>query len=306
MLEPVLEPIGGRLVPHYTRREFLKTGLAAGTLAVSGNLPLRAEHQTATDWVTLGKSGVKVTRLAFGTGSFSGQVQRDLGQDGFTRLVRYAYERGIRFFETAESYGDMHRMLGVALKGLPRDSYRLMSKMTTREGVNPQQKIDELRKLANAEYFDVMLLHWQHTATWPTDTRRWQDGILESESRKAVVTHGASVHGLPALRQVPANKWLDVAMIRVNHKGVRMDAEDYNTNGLGNVSEVVTYVHEGRKQGMGVISMKLVGEGIFNREDRKAAMRFAFRHAGVDSVTVGYKNTAEIDEAIENLNFALA
>jgi aryl-alcohol dehydrogenase-like predicted oxidoreductase len=293
-------------VPHYTRREFLKTSLAAGTLAVSGNLPLRAEHQTATDWVTLGKSGVKVTRLAFGTGSFSGQVQRDLGQDGFTRLVRYAYERGIRFFETAESYGDMHRMLGVALKGLPRDSYRLMSKMTTREGVNPQQKIDELRKLANAEYFDVMLLHWQHTATWPTDTRRWQDGILESESRKAVVTHGASVHGLPALRQVPANKWLDVAMIRVNHKGVRMDAEDYNTNGLGNVSEVVTYVHEGRKQGMGVISMKLVGEGIFNREDRKAAMRFAFRHAGVDSVTVGYKNTAEIDEAIENLNFALA
>jgi len=60
---------------------------------------------------------------AFGTGSFSGQVQRDLGQDGFTRLVRYAYDNGIRFFETAESYGDMHRMLGVALKGLPRDSY---------------------------------------------------------------------------------------------------------------------------------------------------------------------------------------
>jgi aryl-alcohol dehydrogenase-like predicted oxidoreductase len=293
-------------VPHCTRRQFLQTSLAAGTLALSGNLPLRAEHQTATDWVTLGKSGVKVTRLAFGTGSFSGQVQRDLGQDGFTRLVRYAYERGIRFFETAESYGDMHQMLGVALKGLPRDGYRLVSKMTTREGVNPQEKIDELRKLANAEYFDVMLLHWQHTATWPTDTRRWQDGILESESRKAVVSHGASVHGLPALRQVPANKWLDVAMIRVNHKGVRMDAEDYNTNGLGNVSEVVTHVQEVRKQGMGVISMKLVGEGTFNREDRKAAMRFAFRHAGVDSVTVGYKNTAEIDEAIENLNLALA
>jgi aryl-alcohol dehydrogenase-like predicted oxidoreductase len=85
-----------------------------------------------------------------------------------------------------------------------------------------------------------------------------------------------------------------------------MDAEDYNTNGLGNVSEVVTHVHEVRKQGMGVISMKLVGEGTFNREDRKAAMRFAFRHAGVDSVTIGYKNTAEIDEAIENLNLALA
>jgi aryl-alcohol dehydrogenase-like predicted oxidoreductase len=293
-------------VAQYTRREFLKTGLAASAIAVTASPLPSTARQTATDWVTLGKSGVKVTRLAFGTGSFSGKVQRDLGQDGFTRLVRYAYDNGIRFFETAESYGEMHRMLGVALKGIPRESYRIMSKVTTHEGVNPQEKFDELRKLANTEYFDVMLLHWQHTPTWPADSSRWQDGILEAQSRKAIVSHGASVHGLPALRQVPGNKWLDVAMIRMNHKGTSMDAEDYNTGGLGNVPEVVAHVKRVRKEGMGVVSMKLVGEGTFNREDRQAAMRFAFKNAGVDCVTVGYKNTAEIDEAIENLNLALA
>jgi aryl-alcohol dehydrogenase-like predicted oxidoreductase len=292
---------------HGSRRDFLKAGLAAGGLAGAGLLPLRAARATATDWVTLGKSGVKVTRLALGTGSISGRTQRELGQDGFTSLVRYAYDRGIRFFETAESYGEMHKMLGIALKGIPRDTYRLMSKVTTREGADPQAKIDELRRLANTDYFDIMLLHWQHTATWPTDTARWQDGILEAESKKAVVSHGASVHGLPALRQFPANKWLQVAMIRMNHKGTIMDAEDYNTSGPGNVSEVVTHVKQVRKEGMGVISMKLVGEGRFTaREDRQAAMKFAFRNAGVDCVTVGYKNTAEIDEAIENLNLALA
>jgi 1-deoxyxylulose-5-phosphate synthase len=290
-----------------SRRDFLKAGLGAAALAGAGSLPAMAARATATDWVTLGKSDVKVTRLAFGTGSFSGRVQRDLGQDQFTRLVRYAYDHGVRFFETAESYGDMHKMLGVALKGIPRDSYRLMSKVTTREGVDPQQKFDELRKLANTEYFDVMLLHWQHVASWPADSVRWQDGILEAQSRKVVVGHGASVHGLPALRQVPGNKWLEVAMIRMNHKGAAMDAEDYNTSGPGNVSEVVTHVKQARRQGMGVISMKLVGEGRFTkREDRQAAMKFAFKNAGVDSVTVGYKNTAEIDEAIENLNLALA
>jgi 1-deoxyxylulose-5-phosphate synthase len=291
---------------NFTRREFLKTGLAAGTLAVTGTLPLIAQRQTATDFVTLGRSGVKVTRLAFGTGSFSGQVQRDLGQDGFTRLVRYAYDRGIRFFETAESYTEMHKMLGIALNGIPRESYQLMSKVTTRDGENPQQKFDELRKLANTEYFDIMLLHWQHVGTWPTDTRHWQDAILEAESKKVVVSHGASVHGLPALRRVPGNKWLDVAMIRMNHKGKSMDAEDYATQGLGNVPEVVEHVKEARKEGMGVISMKLIGEGTFNREDRREAMKFAFKKAGVECVTVGYKNTAEIDEAIENLNTALA
>ncbi len=289
-----------------SRRDLLKTGLAAAALAGAGNLPVKAARATATDWVTLGKSDVKVTRLAFGTGSFSGRVQRELGQDQFTKLVRYAYDRGIRFFETAESYGGMHQMLGVALQGIPRDSYRLMSKVTTHEGVNPQEKIDELRKLANTEYFDVMLLHWQHVASWPADSMRWQDGIQEAQSRRAVIGRGASVHGLPALRQVPGNKWLEVAMIRMNHKGTAMDAEDYNTHGLGDVSEVVTHVKQVRKEGMGVISMKLVGEGTFNREDRQAAMRYAFRNAGVNSVTVGYKNTAEIDEAIENLNLALA
>src|SRR2546422_11409631 len=283
---------------HYSRRNFLKTGLAAAAFAGAGSLPLRAARETATDWVTLGKSGVKVTLLAFGTGTMSGRVQRDLGQEQFTRLVRYAYDHGIRFFETAESYGEMHRMLGVALQGIPRESYRLMSKATTREGVDPLQKIDELRKLANTEYFDVMLLHWQHTATWPTDSSRWQDCILEAEARHSVVGHGASVHGLPALRQVPGNKWLGVAMIRMNHKGKSMDAEDYATGGLGNVSEVVTHVKQVRQDGMGVISMKLAGEGTFTtREDRQASMRFAFRNAGVDCVTVGYKNTTEIDEA---------
>ena len=110
----------------------------------------------------------------------------------------------------------------------------------------------------------------------------------------------------PALRQVPENKFLEIAMIRMNHKGKAMDAEDYNTSGAGNVTEVVEHVHQSKQAGMGVISMKLAGEGTYNREDRQKAMRFAFQNAGVDCVTVGYKNTGEVDEAIENLNAALA
>src|SRR5437868_6432667 len=276
---------------YCSRRNFLKAGFAAGALAGVAKLPATAASATATDWVTLGRSNVKVTRLAFGTGTYSGRTQRDLGQDQFTRLVRYAYDHGVRFFETAESYGEMHKMLGIALKGIPRDSYRLMSKVTTREGVNPQEKIDELRRLANTDYFDVMLMHYQHVATWPTDTVRWQDGILEAQLKRVVVGHGASVHGLPALRRFPGNKWLDIAMIRMNQKGTKMDAEEYNTNGAGNVSEVVTHMKQVHTEGMGIISMKLVGEGAFTtREDRQAAMKFAFNNAGVDSVTLGFKN----------------
>jgi len=287
-----------------SRRNFLKAGVAAGALA--GVNTLHAERETATGLVTLGKSNIKVTRLALGTGSFNGRVQQQLGQEGFTSLVHYAYDRGIRFFETSESYGDSQQMLGVALKGIPRDSYVLMSKVTTGDGIEPHAKFDAMRRTSDTEYFDIMLLHWQHTDTWPQDTRPWQDAILEAEQKKTILSHGASVHGLPALRQVPTMDWLQVAMIRMNHKGVRMDAEEHDADVVGNVNEVVEHVKQARKAGMGIISMKLIGEGVFNHEDRQRAMRFAFREAGVDSVTVGYKSNAEIDEAIDNLNLALA
>jgi aryl-alcohol dehydrogenase-like predicted oxidoreductase len=289
-----------------SRRSFLKTSVATSAIASVGSLPLAAERPSATDWVTLGKSNVKVTRLAFGTGTHNGAVQRQLGQDGFNSLVRYAYDHGIRFFETAAAYPQMHEMLGIALKGLPRDSYALMSKVTTDDS-DPIAAIDEMRRQAQTDYFDVMLLHVQHTDTWPSDSQRWQDGILEMEQRHAIRGHGASIHSLPALRLVPQNKWLQIAMIRMNHKGAHMDGADYHLRGPGDVTEVVDHVHQARSAGLGVISMKLIGEGSFtDRSDRQQAMRFAFQHAGVNAVTVGYKSPGEIDEAIENVNLALA
>ena len=101
-----------------TRRSFIKTGLAAGALASAGIRPVFAAKRTATDTVVLGRSKLEVTRLAFGTGTNSGEVQAALGQKEFTRLVRYAYDHGIRFFETAEAYVTPG-MLGAFRHALP-------------------------------------------------------------------------------------------------------------------------------------------------------------------------------------------
>src|SRR5215469_13721534 len=168
-----------------TRRSFLKTGLAAGAIATSGILPLVAAKRTATGTVVLGRSKMEVTRLAFGTGTNGGAVQAALGQQEFTRLVRYAYDLGIRFFETAEAY-ETPGMLGEALKGLPRDSYQLMSKVTTfHQGIDPQAKFDELRHTSQTEYFDIMLLHWQHTADWPELRNAGRTGSLRRSRERS-------------------------------------------------------------------------------------------------------------------------
>ena len=292
-----------------TRRDFLKSSLAATVLSgIGGAIPARAARRSATDWVTLGKSGVQVTRLALGTGTFSGRVQRDLGQEAFTRLVRHAYDRGIRFFETAESYGGMPEMLATALKGIPRDSYRLMTKYTFRGSENPQDKIDRFRKQLNSEYFDILLIHCVRSPSWPEDTQSLQDAFSEAKSKKVILSHGASVHGLQALAAFPGNKWLDIAMIRMNHAGVKMDTpETHDSSDRGDVNQVVAQTKKVHAQGTGVISMKLVGEGQFTTpEQREAAMKFAMNLGAVDAVTLGYKSTAEIDEAIDRMNRVLS
>ncbi len=289
---------------NFSRRDFLKGAAAATVLAGGGAaVPVFAARKSATDWVQLGNSGVRVTRLAFGTGSYGGRVQRELGQEQFTRLVRHAYDRGIRFFESAEAYREMHGMLAVALQGIPRDSYRLMTKLRWRDAVNSRATIDRFRKELNSDYFDILLLHCVRTHGWPEELQRLRDEFSEAKEKKIILAHGASCHGLLPLRAFPGNKWLDVALLRVNHDGSRMDTIQTESEDKGDVNEVVSRIRQIRAQGTGVIGMKLIGEGRFNKpEDRDASLKFVMKLGAVDAVTIGYKSPAEIDEAIERIN----
>jgi aryl-alcohol dehydrogenase-like predicted oxidoreductase len=289
----------------YSRRKFLQSSLAAGVAVGAASLPLPARAETAGSFTTLGNTGLKVTRLAFGKPPDNPLIS----QEQFTTLVRHAYDRGIRFFETAEIYHPAPAMLANALHGLPRESYVLINKIETDGGDDPKKRLDAMRKVSRTEYFDAVLLHFMHFPNWDSETEIWQEALLHEQERKTVHHHGVSVHGLPALRLIPGSQWVEVAMIRINHMGKSMDSEDWETpnGGPASVTEVVSHIHQIRKQGIGVIGMKLIGAGsLSQREDRAAAMKFAFQHGGVDAVTVGFKTTEEIDEAIENVNVALA
>jgi predicted aldo/keto reductase-like oxidoreductase len=291
---------------EHSRRDFLRGTLAAGVVAGNSRWArATAARRSATDWVTLGNSGVKVTRLAFGTGSYGGKVQRDLGQERFTRLVRHAYDRGIRFFESADAYDGMHEMLAAALRGLPRDSYRLMTKYRLRETDDPKATIDRFRKELDSEYFDILLLHCVRAPDWAEQHARLRDALSEAKDKKVILAHGASCHGLLPLRAFPANtNWLDVALLRVNPVGTRMDTlKQTDTDDLGDVNEVVGHIKEVRAKGTGVIGMKIMGEGQFKTpEQRDASIRFVTKLGTVDAMTIGYKSEAEIEEAIERLN----
>ena len=286
-----------------SRRDFLKSSIAAGALVSTGSLAAQSSKRAATDLVPLGNSGVKVTRLAFGTGTFGGRVQRELGQDQFTRLVRHAYDSGIRFFETADAYTGMPQMLATALKGIPRDSYKLMTKMRLRDANEGKATLERFRQDLNSEYFDILLMHCVRQPDWMKQFERLRDDLSEAKQKKMVLAHGASVHGILPLRAFPGNKWLDVGLFRINHDGTRMDTIEAETNRKGDVVEVSKHIQTVHSQGIGVLGMKLCGEGQFKLpEQRDAAIKYVVKSGMVDAFTIGFKSPAEIDEAIQRIN----
>ena len=93
-----------------SRRQFLQTSALAGaallspwSLARSRAVDTPVTARTAVDQVALGKTGIKLSRLGMGTGSSSGHEQAALGKDGFIKLIHYAYDQGITYFDCAQS-----------------------------------------------------------------------------------------------------------------------------------------------------------------------------------------------------------
>lgn len=290
-----------------TRREFLAGSAVAATgLAFTPACVTAQGKRSATDTVVLGKTGIKTSRLGMGLGSNGGNVQRNLGQEAFNRLVRDAFDRGIRYFDCAQSYKTFD-WLADAIKDLPRDELFLLSKI----GGNPEKPdevIDRHLKTFKTDRIDCMLLHCAVTATWPQERARLMEAIDKAQAAGKIRAKGISCHALPALRVAAASDWIDVNLVRVNPQAKHTDSEVPKWDAPGTVIEpVVEQLAIMKQHNHGVIGMKLVGDGDFkDPADREKAVRFAMSLKEIDAVTIGFKSAAEIDEAIERMNRALA
>jgi 1-deoxyxylulose-5-phosphate synthase len=297
----------------HNRRQFLKQStLAAGALALAPSQLLRAEtpaKRTAVDEVTLGRTGVKLSRLGMGTGSNNGHTQAGLGRGGFTDLVHYAYDQGIRYFDCAEAYATFGWMAG-AIKGLPREKLFLQSKIDG-QPADVLAAIDHHRQTFNTDYVDSMLVHCMIKNTWTDDFKRVMEAFDQARDKKWIRAKGVSCHSLPALRAAVASDWTEVHLVRVNPQGRRMDGEveEVWNNGdpVHDPAPVVAELKNMRAKGRGVIGMKIIGNGQFvDAEDREKSIRFAMARPELDAVVIGFKSKEEIDEAIRRMNLALA
>ena len=301
---------------HISRRQFLENTAALAGAALLAPLGLtgcrtasgRTARRTAVDQVALGRTGLRCSRLGLGAGSNSGNVQRGLGQEAFNKLIRHAYDQGITYIDCAQGYRTFE-WIGPAIKGLPREKLFLQSKIPG-QPEDVLAAIDKHRKVYDTDYIDSMLVHCMVKDRWTDEWKRILDGFNEAKAKKWIRAKGVSCHSLPALRAATASDWTEVHLVRVNPQGHVIDtpAETWNaTSGASHLDPVMQEIKTMHAKGHGVIGMKIIGDGDFkNPDDREKSIRFAMAHPEIHSVVIGFKSPAEIDEAIQRMNRALA
>jgi len=293
------------------RRKFLKSTVAgAGLLAVSPTWTLSAElkpaalARSATDRVWLGRTGIKASFLAQGTGVHGGARQSDhtrMGQKAFSYLMRHGFDQGINFLDMADLYGT-HPFMRQAMKEVPRDEYVTLSKIWTRkeDWVTPSggaaQEVDRFRKELNIDVLDICLIHCMMDDQWPEKQKRVRDELSELKAKGIVRAVGISCHDHGAMKVAATHPWVDVLLARINNKG----GSEYKMD--GSVAEISATLKTARAHGKAVVGMKLFAEGkLIKPEEKDASLQYVLGHDLVDAVTIGMRKIEEIDDSIQRI-----
>jgi len=285
------------------RREFLKqSALGVGGVIVGTRLAATAASKDATfdpyELVSLGKTNLKITRFSLGTGVKASKRESNhtrMGKDKFDALIKGAYDRGIRSFDLADLYGT-HPYIVPALKGIPRDSYTIISKIWFRPGGIPEAErpdadvlVPRFLKEIQTDHIDLLLLHCCTSAKWNDEMRRQMDILADYKSKGIVRAVGVSCHSMDALEAAAADPWVDSVHSRINPYGMSMD---------GPPEKVVPILKKIHSAGKGVVGMKIIGEGKLRNEPAKIdeSVKFALGLGCVDVLNVGCESLEEVDD----------
>lgn len=287
---------------RFTRREIL--GGLLGGAALGCERPSGAESGTsqapdestptpkrsAYDLVELGRTGIKTSRLAMGSGTdgFGGtSVQTRMGAE-FTQMLVRGYERGVRFFETADSYG-AHGVVGQAAAKVGRKNVTILTKTMAETEEDAAADLERFFRELDTDYIDIVLLHVRTSPKWTTESAGAMEVLARAKKQGRIRAHGVSCHSLAALRLAKRTEWVDVDLARINPFGVRMDADP---------ATVLEELREMKAAGKSVIGMKIFGGGENTRQfDR--AIAHAARLDVIDAFTIGFTSPEQLDQVAD-------
>ncbi len=242
------------------------------------------------DYITFGNTGLRVSRLAVGTGTHGWAGRSDqtaLGLDGLAQLLRRAYDLGVNFWDTADAYGS-HPHVARALQGLPREQVVIATKTMARKGPDIVRDLARFRKELHTDVLDIVLLHALSDAHWPQKYLEAMEALTRAREAGIVRAVGFSCHGLGALRTAVETPWVDVVLVRINHAGVNMDASP------ASVAPMIEQLHTA---GKAIYGMKVLGCGAL-KGDARRAIEYVLRLGTVHAFTIGMTNLTQLDENV--------
>ena len=281
------------------RRDFLRCGSAAAGTALLGlqRFPhhlYASTKRTAQDLVTLGKTGIQVTRLAQGTGTngvnkSSNQI-RKMGDQGLSELLVRGVDNGVHFWDLADQYGS-HPHARRALDTVSRDKVVILTKTHASTEKEMWADLDRFRSELGTDRLDIVLLHCMMTADWPEKKAGGMHVLSEAKQKGIIRAHGVSCHDLGAMKTAAASDWVDVDLARLNPAGMQMDADP---------ATIVSVLRTMKQKGKGVIGMKILGAGgLRTRADE--ALQYALAQDVLDCFTIGCESPQEFQDLLTRI-----
>ena len=280
------------------RRKFFQQSIAmAGAVALTPfpyHQFVSDKKKYATDVVTLGNTGIKLTRLGMGTGTSgsggSSNQTRKLGVKGLADMLHMAYDNGVTFWDTADQYGS-HPHLKEALTRMPREKVVVLTKTHATTEKEMKADLDRFRKELGTDYLDIVLLHNMQAVNWPEIKKPAMEVLSRAREDGIIRAHGVSCHTLNALKTASDTDWVQVDLARFNPAGASMDAE------MPIVREVLKKM---KSKGKGIISMKVFGAGrLPGREDE--CLQFQLGSEFVDCFTIGQESPEQFLDLLKRI-----
>lgn len=225
------------------------------------------------EYIPLGKSGLRISRLGFG----GIPIQR-IDAAGTKKLVREMMDAGVNYIDTARGYTVSEEYLGEALEGV-RDKFVLATKSMSRDKAGMAKDIEISLNNLRTDYIDLYQVH--NPSMEQLDTVIAEGGALEAllEAREAgKIGHiGLTAHSLEVFKKAITLDWVETIMFPYNI--VETQGEEL--------------IKECREKNIGFIAMKPLAGGAI--DDASLALRFILSNPDVTVVIPGMATSEELE-----------
>jgi aryl-alcohol dehydrogenase-like predicted oxidoreductase len=239
----------------------------------------------------LGKTGIAVTPVGFGVLTV-GRTQLNMPLREGAALLRYALERGVNLFDTAQYYRT-YPYIREALRGTNFEPV-IVSKSLECSNRGMRDAIEEARRELDRDVIDAFLLHEVRHGSDLSDRRSAFEALCEAKAKGLVRAVGISTHHVDIAEKAAEIQGLDLLFALINYRGlgIRKGA------GSGTKEEMAAAVKKAAEAGVGVFAMKALGGGNL-AGDYTAALDYVFALPGIASVVLGIGRRDEADRMVE-------